>query len=242
VQAVVQVLAEVARLHERRELLVRRADDAHVDGFLLRRADLAHFLFLDRAQSFTCIGERQVRHFVEEQRAAVRGLEESVAIGLGAREGALAIAEELALHQVLGDRAAVDGDERLLAARAVEMDHARGELLAAAGLAVDENGRLALGKAVDQPAHLLHRGRIAQELIGARRLCLFWDLERLLHERAQLLERDRLGQVVERAGLERGNCILGAAEGGMTATGTSRPFWLMCSTTRKPSPSAGACR
>ena len=37
VQAVIEVLPEVARLDERRELLVRRADDAHVDRLFLRR-------------------------------------------------------------------------------------------------------------------------------------------------------------------------------------------------------------
>ena len=60
---------------------------------------------------------RQKTDFVEEQRAAVRGLEES---GLGlARIGerAALIAEELCFEQCLGDGGAVDGDERTIAAR-----------------------------------------------------------------------------------------------------------------------------
>ena len=150
VQPVVEVLAEVAGLDQRRELLVRRADDAHVDRLLLRRADLAHLLLLDRAQQLDLHRQRQVGDFVEEQRAAVRGLEEAVAVAFGAGERALPVAEELALHQVLGDRAAVHGDERLLGARAAAVDHPRGELLAAARLAVDEHRRLALGEPLDQ--------------------------------------------------------------------------------------------
>ena len=62
----------------------------------------------------------------------------------------------------LPDRAAVDRDERLLGARPLEVDHASGQLLAAARFAVDEHRRLALGEPLDQPAHLLHRGRVAE--------------------------------------------------------------------------------
>ena len=117
-QPVVEVLPELAVFDERRTgflcvaLMMRTST-----GVFLRRADLAHLLFLDRAQQLHLHRERQVGDFVEEQRAAVGGLEESVAIGLGAGERALAVAEELALHQVLGNRAAVHRDERLLGAR-----------------------------------------------------------------------------------------------------------------------------
>src|SRR6185369_3085752 len=46
VQAVEQVLAEAPAGDQRSEVLVGRADDAHVDGVLLRLADLAHPLLL----------------------------------------------------------------------------------------------------------------------------------------------------------------------------------------------------
>ena len=94
------------------------------------------------------------------------------------------------------------------------MDHPRRELLAAAGFAVDEHRRLALREAVDHRAHLLHRRRFAEQLVARRRLRLLRHLERLLDQRAQLLERDRLGEVVERAGLERRHGVLRAAERG----------------------------
>ncbi len=63
--------------------------------------------------------QRQVGDFVEEERAAARRLEETVAIGEGAGEGALAVTEELGLHERLGDRAAIDRDERTVLARPV---------------------------------------------------------------------------------------------------------------------------
>jgi hypothetical protein len=140
VQAVVEVLPELAAVDQGRELLVGRADDADIDGVLLRGADLAHFLFLDRAQELHLHLQRQVGDFVEEQRSSIGRLEETVAVGLGAGERAFAIAEELALHQVLGDGSAVHGDEGQLGARRHRRGSSRRELLAAAGLAVDEHG------------------------------------------------------------------------------------------------------
>ena len=168
-QAVVEVLPEFAAVDERRELLVGRADDAHVDGVLLRRADLAHLLFLDRAQELHLHLQRQIGDLVEEQRAAVGRLEEAVAIGLGAGERALPVAEELALHQVFGNRAAVDRDEGQLGAGAAGVDHPRGELLAAAGFAVDEHRRLALREPLDHVADVQHRRRFAEQAVARRR-------------------------------------------------------------------------
>src|SRR2546430_5288345 len=49
------------------------------------------------------------------------------------------VAEQLRLQQVLRHGAAVDGDERLVAARAATMDGARQQLLAAAALAGDRS-------------------------------------------------------------------------------------------------------
>ncbi len=53
--------------------------------------------------SFTCAGQRQLADFVEEQRAAV-GLDElaEMAVG-GAGEGALLVAEQDRLHEIVGE-------------------------------------------------------------------------------------------------------------------------------------------
>ena len=56
-----------------------------------------------------------------------------------AGERAARVPEELRLEQVLGDRAAVDRDEPVRAARAGVMDRARDDLFAGARLAGDED-------------------------------------------------------------------------------------------------------
>jgi hypothetical protein len=43
VEAIVEILPELAAVDERRELLVRRADDAGIDGILLGRPTLRTF-------------------------------------------------------------------------------------------------------------------------------------------------------------------------------------------------------
>src|SRR5437899_1021601 len=73
------------------------------------------------------------------------------------RERTLLIAEELRLDQGLRDRAAVDRDKRLLASGTQLMDGASHELLASAGLALDEDGERGLRHLLDlldDPFHL----------------------------------------------------------------------------------------
>ena len=60
--------------------------------------------------------------------------------GVGAAEGALLVAEQLAFHQQFGKRAAVDIHPGFGAAQRHLVDGARHDLLAGAGLAGDEHG------------------------------------------------------------------------------------------------------
>src|SRR5262249_57132615 len=108
--------------------------------------------------------KRKVGDFVEEQGPGVGRLKEAVAVALGSGKCAFLVTEELALHQVLGDGAAVDRDEGPLAPRALAVDQPRGELLAAAGFARDVYRRLAPGELLDQRAHLLDPGARPQQL------------------------------------------------------------------------------
>jgi hypothetical protein len=74
-QAIVQILAEAAAGHGGLEVVVGRRDQTDVDADRLVAADALEFLFLDRAQELRLGLERHVADLVEEERAAVRGLE-----------------------------------------------------------------------------------------------------------------------------------------------------------------------
>src|SRR5205814_3789286 len=98
-----------------------------------------------------------VADLVEEQRALVGELEETGLRADRAREGALLMAEELALEQRVGDRGTVLAHELAgLGARRIEVDRAGGQLLAGAALAVDEDRLVGVDDAIEQTEDLRH--------------------------------------------------------------------------------------
>ncbi len=82
------------------------------DGPALVLADAADLALLEDPQQLDLHAGRDVADLVEQQRAAVGRLEQADPVLRSARERAARVAEELALEERLGDRAAVDGDER----------------------------------------------------------------------------------------------------------------------------------
>src|SRR5262249_31685802 len=97
----------------------------------------------------------------------VRLAEEAAARARGAGERALLMAEELALDERGRERRAVEGDERRLAAQREPVDGAREELLAGAALAEDEHARVRGRDALHHGEELLHRRRLADDLVHA---------------------------------------------------------------------------
>ena len=100
--SVVDHLAEVA---------VGGAEDADVDPERVVLADAADLARLEEPEQLDLHALVELADLVEEERAAVGDLEEPLAVGVGAGEGPLAVAEELALDEVLGQGPAVDRDE-----------------------------------------------------------------------------------------------------------------------------------
>ena len=115
-------------------------DQPDVGPDRLVAADPLERLLLQQPQDLGLGRRRHVADLVEEQRAAVALLELADPPAVGAGEGALLVAEQLALQQVLGDGGAVDGQERRLGPQAVLVDGAGDQLLAGAALAGDQDG------------------------------------------------------------------------------------------------------
>ena len=99
-------------------------------------------LFVERAQHLGLRLEAHVADFVEKKRAAVGAFESAAFFRRPAGDGAVPIAEELALDEVLGDGRAVQLDEDAVAAQALRVDGARDELLAGAGFAIDQHAAI----------------------------------------------------------------------------------------------------
>ncbi len=131
-----------------------RRDDAHVDPDGPGVAERPDLLVLERAQQLHLERGRRVPDLVEQDRAAVCMLEEPALVAVRPGEGALAVAEELALEQRVGQRPAVDRDEEVPAARALLVDRAGHELLAGARLAQDQRREVGGGDLADLIDHL----------------------------------------------------------------------------------------
>ena len=117
-------------------------DHAHVDRRRLGRAQPADLAALERAQELDLQRGRHFGDLVQEHRAAAGLLEEPELADRGPREGAPHVAEELGLEQRLRHRAAVDGHERTGCPRARVVHGLGDDLLARAGLAQDQHGRV----------------------------------------------------------------------------------------------------
>ena len=93
------------------EAAVGRGDDPRVDAARQVLADPPDLAVLEHAQQLGLGARRQLADLVEEQRAAVRLLEQPGALGDRAGERAAGVAEQLRLDQLVGERRAVEGAE-----------------------------------------------------------------------------------------------------------------------------------
>ncbi|KJU76517.1 hypothetical protein N619_28195 [Ectopseudomonas oleovorans] len=216
VEPVVEILAETASRDFGCQILVGGAEDAYIDHHFLLATDGAHGFFLNRAQQFDLHRQRQVGDFVEEQGAAIGRLEQPLLVFDGAGEAAFLVTEELALHQLRGNSAAVDRYERLFDARALLMDQACDQFLAAARFAADVDRRLAAREFLDLLAQRLHRRRVAEQAAVDRGFLAFGgaNAQGSGDQFAQATEVHRFGEKVEGAGLERVDRGVQAAVGG----------------------------
>ena len=165
--------------------------------------------------SLACVSGPIVEIFVEENRALIGDFEEALFRGHRAGERALHVAEELRLQQVHGNRAGVDGHERLVRARGRGVNRLGDEFLACAAFAVNQDGRARRRHLADQVEHREHLvaladnvGEVVALLQSALELDVFLaqaaalDGLRDLHQ--QFIVGPGLGDVVLRAALERG--------------------------------------
>ena len=105
----------------------------------------------------------QLPDLVEEHRAAVGKLDQPHPAGIGAGERAPLVAEQFALQQGVGDRAAINGHERPLRPPAALVDRPRDEFLAGPRLAGDEDVDVAGRHSLDDGIDLPHRRTLAEE-------------------------------------------------------------------------------
>ena len=158
-QAVEQVFPKIPLGDLFEGVFVGRADHPDIHRFQGTAADLLETAGLDETQQFGLQVDIHLAYFIEEKSAAVGLFGGPLPFGHGAGESPFRVPEDFAFHQVLGNRPAVDGDERLVGARALPVDSFGTDFLAGAAVAGNENGGFAGSGAVDNTVDRLHGQR-----------------------------------------------------------------------------------
>ena len=139
-EPVEEVFAEPAGGDLLGQRAVRRGDDAHVDLDRLGGADADDLAFLEHAQQLHLRGAGQLAELVEEERAAVGGLEVALALAAFAPVNApFSWPKSSDSTSSAGIAPQFTAMKVPLAPRARAVDGAREQLLAGAGLALDEH-------------------------------------------------------------------------------------------------------
>ena len=123
VQAEIQILTEgAARAPRPMQVAVGGGEDAHVHLYRRGAAQPVDLPLLQRAQQLGLQAHVHLADLVQQQGAAVGGLEFADAARHGAGEGALLVAEQFRFQQVFGDGGAVQRDERAGGAAGAAVD------------------------------------------------------------------------------------------------------------------------
>src|SRR5258708_3808266 len=121
-EAIIEVFAKSAFGNLFFKIFVCGCNDADIYIRFFGAADGTNFAFLKDAIQLHLHGEAHVADFVHEERAAMSGLEEALAVFVSSGECSLHVTEELRLQEGLRERTTVNGDKRGLRTAAVFMD------------------------------------------------------------------------------------------------------------------------
>ena len=156
-EAMEEVLAKATLLGRPRQIDARRGDDPDIDDLRPRAAQPPDGLVLDHLQELRLEPLGEQPHLVEKDHAAVRDLEQPRLRLAGVSEGAPLESEQFRLDERLGERRAVDVDERAVDAGPSPVDRPGEQSLAGAGLALDQDRRQTprLGPACEEARELL---------------------------------------------------------------------------------------
>ena len=121
------------------EIPVGRYDQPDVHGDFLDAADAKEARAIQHAEQFHLEPCVQLAILVEKQSSAIRHFEPTRLGGVGAAEGALFVAEQLALQQILRQRGAVYVHPRLRRARGEMMDRSRDDFFSRPAFAGDQH-------------------------------------------------------------------------------------------------------
>src|SRR5262245_5192715 len=167
-KAVVKIKSKPPRIALGFQVTIGSCDNTHVERQILQSAYAAKRPLFQDPKQFCLQPQLKLAYLVQEERAALRLLEQAFFAPLRVVESAFLVSEQFALDQGRRDRRAIDGDEWLIGARRSVMDRFGDEVLARAAFAEQQDRRgFARRDLAREPDHLRHRRRGARDLVEA---------------------------------------------------------------------------
>src|SRR3984957_9760310 len=165
VQPVIEILAKQPRTRPIREIAIGRRNNAYVDLHRALGADGIDLSFLQRAQQLDLHVEAKLADLVEEQGSSISFLELAKMFVGRARERAFLMTEQNRFDEILGNGAAVHGDEGPPCAFGRTLDGAGDHLLADARFSFDENRNVRLRRPPAEADDLMHLAADTDEIV-----------------------------------------------------------------------------
>jgi hypothetical protein len=142
IQAIEQIFPEFSFGNQSFQVLMSGGDQTNIHLNGSGTADRLERPFLQHAQELDLGVERNIADFIEKQRPSVGGLKTSDFIAVSSGERPLDVSEQLAFEQSGCESAAVNADQRSIAAGAVLVNGLCQQFLARSTLAANQDGRL----------------------------------------------------------------------------------------------------
>lgn len=161
---------------------------------------------------------RQVAYLVEEKRSALSDLELSDPVGMSVRKSALAMSEQLAFEQRLGQRSHIDGHHQLVPAQRATVYFPGHHFFSGPVLAGNQHIGIGLRYFLDQSENTAHCFRLApKHRLGRRKpLTDFRQILDFPFRPAQIVDRQQSGNqlvVVPRLDDKIGGPVLDGIDG-----------------------------
>ncbi|GDV47058.1 hypothetical protein ExPUPEC04_01225 [Escherichia coli] len=185
----------------------RNQPDINRDGLVA--ADTLNFALLNRTQQTNLHHRRDIANFIEKQRAAVRLNKAPFPAFVGPGKRPFFVTEQFRLQQGFVERRAVERYQRFFATCATGVNRPGDQLFTGAGIAVDQHRGFRWRDEGDFTEQVLHRRAFTDhtELAGRHRrrfsvntVCM---RERLFQRRLQVIEIQRLDEIIQRPGFQR---------------------------------------
>ena len=237
VQAVVQILAESAFVHEPFQIDVRCSNDPRIDLDRIDAAKPHEFLFLNHTQQLGLRFDADRSDFIEEDRSLIGNLEQSLLCRDRAGKRASHVSEQRAFEQIDRHAAAIDRNECFVDALALEVNRFRDQLLACAAFALNQDRAAARRDLRYQIEHLENFFALADDVVVAEtflqratqlkvfahQLALF---DGVANDDEQLFVVPGLGDVIEGSFFDGGDCSFHRSDRGDDDDGQGRidPF------------------